>query len=191
MVERRASGDAAAAAEVEADKGVYTLVDIAAGSALGDDGTTSFEFTEEVYTALDNVVAATGHVHLKNVLAWADRYSYGCVTEGGALSYWVSMDSVMTFVNHACTDEEFTMKQMRAPADEEEEGDDEDRWHPAYARSPRSVCTTEVLGYAVKAGVQLRTNYSHFATATASEAATKADLHSSWCAAAAGAAGGV
>ena len=74
----------------ELDNGIFAKVPLKAGERMLYDAATAVEFPIHIYSRMWELQELTNNTYLENVLAWIDRYSFGCDGPGGEFSFWVS-----------------------------------------------------------------------------------------------------
>ena len=103
---------------------------------------------------------------------------------------YISSSSLITFVNHACSEDELNIGALAVLSDDDkEEGDDDDEWSDEFnlviQRHERRYCTMSLALRDIKKGEALKEDYKTFydsySTGDLSEIEIKSKETEAWC----------
>jgi len=160
--------------------------DIAEGERLGMyDAASGLTISRAQYERIHEFAKRTGSPEYANLVEWLERYGYGCPLAGG--TFQVSLGSLITFVNHGCTESE---RNVDGAFEGEEDAGDDDKylkmtddgswiWNPVIMRRRHQYCSETHVTQPIKKGAGLLEDYNEFDFLDGS--LNKKALTDEWC----------
>eukprot|EP00039_Didymoeca_costata_P016161 m.285942 g.285942 ORF g.285942 m.285942 type:complete len:508 (+) comp16347_c0_seq1:70-1593(+) len=113
------------------EKEVTSTIPLKKGTHIGlYDAATSIKLSKYQVRRLKEFVELTDNKWYKEFYVWLMRYGYACDVTGD--EFFVSVDSLITYVNHGCTEEAINVGGWRFEKD--------DFWEPVSQRRSRETC---------------------------------------------------
>ena len=181
---------AAAVREGRRQNQVVATKDIRKNEKLGlYDAATSLKISHRDLDQVRNFAATHDSTDYKMLVRWLDRYGYACNVEGG--QYYVSLLSMLTFVNHGCEGDAGSGPNIDGHYGVDgggaDDGDDKAAgsgsvWDPIQMRYAREHCAETRATRAIKKGEVFLEDYRSFDGAEGGDKnVTKKELADTWC----------
>merc|ERR1711988_159265 len=146
------------------------------------DAATSLEIPRRDFDALKRYANRTKSPEYTALVQWLDRYGYACEGAGGGGVFFVSLLSMLTFVNHGCANKDTNVSTANIDGSVDPDQDDDEEWYhwePVLQRHQREHCVESRATRDIKRGEVLLEDYNSFDWKDRSMG--KQGLTESWC----------